>query len=122
MMPMEKVEVLRACCCVAGAGGQTAESERRVLEKLAHDVGVGRASLDAMIERGETDPDFYKEQFQVLKSNPAVAMSVLVQTAMSDGQVTEDELAVLQGLATNLGMEQQAFQQLIDNRGQYDAS
>ncbi len=115
MMPMEKVEILRACCCITGAGGTTSEQERTVLEKLAGQIGVGQASLQAMISRGETDPDFFREQFQVLKSDPQQTMKILIQSAMSDGELTSAENTMLVELSRNLGMPQQDLQHLMDN-------
>ena len=32
---MRQVDLLRAACCVAGADGETSDSERRVLQRLA---------------------------------------------------------------------------------------
>lgn len=115
MTPMEKVEILRACCCITGASGTTSEQERTVLEKLAGQIGVGQASLQAMISRGETDPDFFREQFQVLKSDPQQTMKILIQSAMSDGKLTSDENTMLVELSRNLDMPQQDLQHLMDN-------
>lgn len=114
MMPMEKVEILRACCCVTGAGGTTTAQERAVLKKLAGQIGVGQASLEAMISRGETDPDFFREQFQVLKSDAQQTMTILIEAAICDGELTSDESTMLRELSGNLGMTPQDFQQLID--------
>jgi len=40
---LRRVEVLRAACAVAGIDGAPSEAERKVIDKLAADVGVGRA-------------------------------------------------------------------------------
>ena len=113
MMPMEKVEILRACCCVTGAGGQTTEQERAMLEKMAKEVGVGNASLEAMIHRGESDPDFCQEQFRVLKSDPFQTMTVLVNAALTDGKLTDEETAMLRRLSGNLGMTEEEFEEVL---------
>ena len=113
MMPMEKVEILRACCCVTGAGGQTTEQERAMLEKMAKEVGVGKASLEAMIHRGESDPDFCQEQFRVLKSDPFQTMTVLVNAALTDGKLTDEETAILRRLSGNLGMTEEEFRDVL---------
>ena len=99
MTPMQRVDVLRAACCVAGIDGAPSESERKVIDKLAADVGVGRASLEAMIARGATDPDFHKEQFRVLRSSPQESIAALLEVAMADGKLTENETAVLKSLS-----------------------
>ncbi|MCH2180899.1 MAG: TerB family tellurite resistance protein [Mariniblastus sp.] len=115
MMPMEKVEVLRACCCVTGAGGTTTPEERELLDRLARQIGVGKASLEAMIARGETDPDFFREQFQVLKSNPEQTMTILIEAALSDGQLAAEESTMLREFAGKLEMPAEDFQSLIAN-------
>ena len=113
MTPAEKVELLRAACCVAGAD-QDASSEHAVLKKMADEIGVGKASLQAMINRSESDPDFHKQQFQILKAEPKQAMAVLLEVALADGQIVDSEIGVLQRLAFNLGIEEQIVAELID--------
>jgi len=99
MTPMQKVDVLRAACCVAGIDGAPTPSELKVIDKLAADVGVGRASLEAMIARGATDPSFHEEQFRVLKASPQESIAALLEVAMADGELSENETAVLKSLA-----------------------
>lgn len=107
-----KVEVLRASCCVAGAGGDSSDAEKVILDRLAREIGVGRASLNAMIERAETDPDFHKQQFDILKAEPKETLAILFQVAMADNVITEDEVNVLRNLADNLNVPQDVFEQL----------
>ena len=114
MMPMEKVEVLRACCCVTGMGGETTPEERAFLSKLAGQVGVGQASLDAMISRGETDPQFYQEQFKVLKVDPEQALAILIEAAKCDGSFSPEEMTTLQKFGAVLGMSEQEYEELFD--------
>ena len=113
MTPMEKVEILRACCCVAGADGECTPEEVRLLQKLADQVGVGQASLTAMTQRSETDPDFYQQQFKILKTDPQQTMAVLMQTALANGRLIPEEQRVLRGLADNLGVPEDVFQRLM---------
>ena len=113
MTPTQKVEVLRACCCVAGANGSSGDQENVIVKRLAGEVGVGRASLNAMIDRAETDPEFYKEQFRVLKGEPQETMVLLLQVAMADGVIEESEIKVLRALATNLEVPTPVFDQLL---------
>ncbi|MGM0486044.1 MAG: hypothetical protein ACQESR_04690 [Planctomycetota bacterium] len=108
---MQKVEVLRAACCVAGADGETTTEERKILKHLADDVGVGEVSLGAMIERAETDKEFEKEQFQVLKADPHVTMQVLFRIAVTDAKLHGDELTVLKKLARRLEVTTEQFKQ-----------
>ena len=114
MMPMEKVEVLRACCCVTGAGGTTTPEERVLLDRLARQIGVGKASLEAMIARGETDSDFFREQFRVLKSDPEQTMAILIEAAMSDGQLSPGEREMLSDFSVKLDLPAEDFRSLIE--------
>ena len=107
-----KVEILRAACCVAGADGKTTEEELKLLLTLAKEIGVGQASLTAMIERAETDPDFHRNQFGILKAEPTQTLAILFQIATSDGQVGESETDVLRNLANNLEVPSEIFEQV----------
>ena len=113
MTPMQKVEVLRAACCVAGIEGNIQECELPLLQKFAKEVGVGRASLDAMMARAKSDPNFHEEQFQILKSEPQKCMAAVLQVAMCDGEVTEAETQVLKALSQKLNVSDEVFGQLM---------
>lgn len=118
MEAMRKVEVLRAACCVAGIDGFTSLDERQILDRLAREIGVGEASLTAMIERAEKDKSFYQEQFDVLKAAPKETMQLLLQLAIVDGLIQNDEVAVLRGLGGKLNVNADQFdawlQQAVD--------
>ncbi len=109
MEAMRKVEVLRAACCVAGVDGATSDAERRVLQRLADEVGVGEASLRAMIERAEEDRSFFEQQFKVLKAEPKATMQLLFRVAVADGDLKRSEATVLKGLATRLDVTPEQF-------------
>lgn len=109
MEGMRKVELLRAACCVAGIDGHTSDAERRILQMLADQVGVGEASLNAMIERAETDDKFYREQFRVLKADPKETMQLLFTIAVADGGFGKDEHHVLERLAARLEVSKAQF-------------
>ncbi len=113
--PMEQVEVLRASCCVAGADGDCSPEELAILKDLAANVGVGQASFEAIIARAIDDPDFYKQQFRILKSQPREAMTTLLMVAMADRRVDVKEAKVLQTLAANLELSQAEFDDLVQN-------
>ncbi len=117
MTPMQKVDVLRAACCVAGIDGQPKDAELSVINKLAGEVGVGRASLDAMIQRGATDPEFHQEQFRVLKADPQQSMAALLEVAMADGEISTNEASVLRALAGKLAVPENVFEQLLNSAG-----
>ena len=112
MDPSTKVEVLRACCCVAGADGECSESEMALLQRMAKEIGVGQASLRAMIDRGVSDPAFYQQHFKILKADPSQALAILFQVAAADGTLPDAEVAVLNGLAENLDVPQEIFEEV----------
>ena len=113
MTPTQRIDLLRAACCVANADGNASESEMALVGKLIKEVGVGRASVQAMMERAKIDPAFCEDQFKILKSDPSDAMLFLLQVAMADGKLTEGEVRVLQTLANNLEVPADVFDKLI---------
>ena len=113
MTPVEKVALLRAACCVAGIDKEITAPEEAVIRRLAADVGVGKASLQAMMDRANTDPDFYKEQFTAFKSEPQETMAGLLEVAMADGQISDAEVTVLGELANRLDIPPAVFQELV---------
>lgn len=121
-MHLSKVEVLRAACCIAGIDGNVEPAERKLIEKLAHDVGVGRMSLDAMLEQARTDCSFFEEQFEVLKADPDQAMITLCGVAIADGQLSSEERILLQHFAGRLGMPEATFGKLMARAEQYVAN
>ena len=115
MTPMQKVDILRAACCVAGSDGQLADQEIKLVKKLAKEVGVGQASLQAMVDRSMVDENFHKEQFKILKEDPQKCLATVLEVAMADGVLTDVEQAVLRGLADNLQVPTEVFDQLMSN-------
>ena len=109
MTPTQRVEILRASCCIAGADGETTPDELAHIKKLADNVGVGDASLNAMMERAERDPEFYKQQFNILKAEPLECLDVLLQVTLANGAVKESEFEVLKGLAMQLDISNEDF-------------
>lgn len=118
MSGMVKVEVLRSACCVAGASGDTSAKENEVLRRLAKEAGVGQASLEAMIARACTDDKFCNEQFRVLKADPREAMAILLEVAMSDGEIDAKETSILRVLAGQLEVPSEVFDALMVKAGE----
>ena len=115
---MVKVQVLRAACCVAGADGLNEPPERRIVDLLAREVGVGDASLQAMLERATEEDDYYKDQFRVLKSDPKETMALLFSVALADGKLEQSELDVLGRLAQKLGVTDEQFTKWVAEANQ----
>lgn len=114
MLPIQRLDILRAACCVAGIDGDANEAQAAVLNRLAREVGVGKASLGAMIERAETDKTFHEEQFKVLEFEPKTTMATLLEVALADGELSSSEADVLRILAGRLKIDSAMFEQLLD--------
>ncbi len=113
MDAMLRVQILRAACCVAGSDGIANEQERRIVETLAAEVGVGEASLAAMIQRAETEDDYVNDHFRVLKSDPKETMGALFAVALADDLLTDTELNVLQRLSERLDVPAEQYEQWL---------
>ena len=113
MSVMRDVEILRAACCVAGLDQQISSAERRLLERLAEHAGVGKTSLDAMIDRAVDDSDFYQEQFKTIRTDPDSTMKALFCIAVADHELSTEERVILHQFATRLGMDPKRFNQLL---------
>jgi len=110
---LDKVEVLRAACCMAGLDGTIGEKELAILQKLATEAGVGGASLKAMMDRAKADPNYYEQQFRFLRGNPDESMKTMLRVAIADGVLHANERVVLQHFATKLGLSEQRYQALL---------
>lgn len=113
MTNLQRVEILRASCCIASADGEISEPELAQLKKLAHALGVGDASLNAMMSRAQRDPDFYKTQFGVLRDEPIMTVDILLESVLADGEVREPEFNMLKALAERLGVSDEDFRERI---------
>jgi len=113
MSVMDDVAILRAACCVAGLDQRIDQREQRMLERLADKAGVGRTSLEAMIERAVEDQSFYKEQFQLITTDPDTTIKTLLCVAIADRELTIDERVILQHFADVLGMSEKRYEQLV---------
>ena len=113
-MPMRKVEILRAACCVASLDGVVHERERKLLEILRNEAGVGEASFNAMLARAQRDPDFFEEQFRIFRGNAQEILRTLVEVAAADGDITTADRVVLHHFAEKLSMNDEDFQALLD--------
>jgi tellurite resistance protein len=110
---MHDLEILRAACCVAGRDGSVSDSEEPLIRQLADRAGVGDVSLKAMIERAEQDPDFYREHFEILKTEPERTVRFLAAVAAADGKVTAEQRAVVGHFASKLGMTDEELDRIL---------
>ena len=112
-MATREVELLRAACCIAGLDEEICANEMPLLERLAHHAGVGQASLGAMIDRARSDPNFYEEQFTVVRGDADSSIKVLLQVATANNTLTINERVVLSHFAEKLGMETERFEKYL---------
>jgi hypothetical protein len=79
---------------------------------MAEKAGVGRAFLEAMIDRGCSDNDFYKEQFRVLKENPKYS---ILRVALEGRLIAKTEIELMRKFAEKLGVSSETFGSAIKN-------
>jgi hypothetical protein len=79
---------------------------------MAKKVGVGRAFLEALIDRGCSDNDFYKEQFRVLKENPKFS---ILRVALEGRLIAKAEIEVMRKFVGKLGIFSETFGSAIKN-------
>lgn len=114
MSLMAEVEIVRAACCVASLDGQICGKESKLIQKLADGVGIGAASLKAMQDRARKDPQFYEQQFRVLRGDAKKAIKALFAVAIADGKLSPDERIILQHFADKLGLAQDQFDRILE--------
>lgn len=119
IMSMSKTEVLRAACCVAGLDGKVCERERVMLERLAEHAGAGKASLNAMIQRAESDPNFYEEMFHSLADDAEWSIRVLLCLAAADEDVSMEQRVVMGIFAKRLGLDEAHYDKLVEDIQQH---
>lgn len=107
------VEILRAACCVAGLDGGVCQDELNILQQMANDIGVGQASLNAMINRAESDPNFYQELFKILSSDAEATIRTLFRVAVVDTDLNVNESVVLHDFSRRLGVAEDRYEALL---------
>lgn len=114
---MHDLELLRAAVCVAGFDGTVDEAELAVVQELVERVGVGRASLKAMVELSCKDKNLYKNQLRLAQPNPQAALNFLVKVARADGDITPDERILVTHFGDKMGMTPADVDATIDRGG-----
>jgi len=111
---MHDLELLRAGVCVAGLDGRVDEPELAVIATLVERVGVGRASLKAMIELSCSDKNLYKSQLRLAQPSPSAALEFLVKVAKADGHLTEDERVIITHFGDKMRLTPAEVDAIID--------
>lgn len=104
MGSMEDLELLKAAMAVALADGELRRSEKGVIEGLALRIGVGRASLEAMLEVAAQDDSIADNILIQSREKARSALELLVAQARIDGQISDQERSLLVRLASTLGI------------------
>jgi tellurite resistance protein len=110
---MLDVELLRAACCVAALDGETTPGERAIIDKLAERAGVGAASLKAMLDMARSKPDFYTQQFRVVREQPEACVTMMLRVAAADGTISQEERVIIAFWAERLGLSRDRFDELL---------
>lgn len=112
-MVMEDVELLRAACCIAGADGEISARERETLENMAERVGVGTASLRAMMDLAKTDKRFHSDQLEMVHSDPERSFETLYRVARLEREVPAEERELLVRFGRKLGLRSEGMNEII---------
>ncbi len=106
---------------VAMADGELRRSEKGVLQGLAHRVGLGQVTFDAMLERAAHDKTF-GDDLSLPPPKAHTALKLLVATARIDGHISEEERAVIVHIAGRLGITGEDFERTyLEGIGDADA-
>ncbi len=65
------------------------------------------------MRRAERDPEFYKQQFKVLRAEPLMCLDTLLQVSIANGALQESEFEVLKGLANQLQISEDQFRERV---------
>ena len=114
MTGMEKLELLRAAIAIAMADGELRRSEKGVIEGLADRAGVGRMSLQAMMDAGSADDSIADNILMGSKDRARTALELLVGEARIDGEISQAEREVLVRIATSLRFTTDEFQTIYE--------
>ena len=102
MNQLEKMDLLKAALAVAMADGILTRSEKGVVEGLAKRVGVGSASLEAMMETAARDDSIADDILIKDKATAHTAFELLVAQARIDGEISLSERELLVRIAKSL--------------------
>jgi len=110
MDDIEKLELLKAALAVAAADGELRRSEMGVVEGLAARVGVGQASLDAMMAAADRGDSLAYDIAMQSKKSARTALELLVAEARIDGEISDKERRLIAWIAMKIGIKGDEFQ------------
>ena len=111
----DSLELLRAVLVIAAADGKVTGHELSLLKALAQRAGVGRTSLEAMIQTAQEDKIEHDKLFARAVADPERAVQTLVAAARIDGEVSDEERKILVDIACMLGVSVDRFRELYES-------
>ncbi len=113
MKDLERLELLKAAIALALADRNISKSEFGVVMGLAARVGVGQASLEAMLDRARRGDTSIADQIIMQSPESArTAFEILVAQARLDGQISEPERDILARIAARLNITGEEFKSI----------
>ncbi|MHC4445033.1 MAG: hypothetical protein ACYTF1_18940 [Planctomycetota bacterium] len=112
MTDIEKLELLKSALLVAVADGKLKHSEMGVVMGLAARVGVGRASLEAMIDAANDGRMGHDDILMRSSRSARTALELLVAQARIDGEITDAEREVLVLIGSRFNITGEEFQKI----------
>ena len=109
MDQMEQMDLLKAALAVAMADGVLTRSEKGVVEGLAAKIGVGKASLEAMLDAAKEDKSIADSILIKDKVKAHTAFELLVAQARIDGDISSQERELLVRVAKSLNIADEDF-------------
>ena len=107
-------EVLKAVCCLAGAGGDVMLEELQMLRKLADRHGIANNVFDASTRKMAEDEDYRARQMDIITDDVDRSMNALINAARDDGTLDEGHVTMLLWrVATKLGLNAEHFEKLL---------
>jgi len=108
----EELELLNAVLALAMIDGRMSSSEKGIIHGLAARVGVGQVSLDAMVERAQSDPKMHEELRIRDAERARQVLELMVAQARADGEITHEERDLLVKIAAQLDIDTNEFGQI----------
>jgi uncharacterized membrane protein YebE (DUF533 family) len=105
----EQFEILKAVVAVAAADGTITRAERGLVTALAARIGIGRRSLEVLVERARQHQRMHEELGRYDVEAKSKAMELLVGAAAIDGHVADEERRQLAVVAAKLGIAPASF-------------
>ncbi len=105
----EQMDLLKAALAVAMADGVLSRGEKGIIAGLAKRVGIGKASLEAMLEAAGQDQSIADHILIKNKAQAHNAFELFVAEARIDGEISQSEFDLLLRIAKSLSITEEDF-------------